>query len=163
GGIVSDQSKSVTISAQGRHTVRFTYDKDDYQARNADSGSVRGISVFQTGGTETIPGNLDAGNNWRHSEWMGTYYNYPSSHWIFSLDLGFVYVNPITQSDWESRHDVWMYLNDPAFGWTWTDITNWPWCWSYTKGRMYYLSDGWFWVDNTQRFEQLGTGAVAYR
>ena len=162
-GTVSATSKTVTLSGSGRHTIRFTYAKDDYTTGGTDSASVASVSVWPTSSSETIPGSLASSGNWRDSTWLGTYFNYPSSRWIYSLDLGFAYVAPITESDWESKHQIWLYFPDPAFGWTWTDISGWPWCWSYSKGWMYYLSNGWFWVDSTQRFEQIGTGAVVYR
>ncbi len=159
-GVAAMTDKILTISESGRHTVSFTYAKDTYLSSGDDRGRVANVSVWPTGGGESIPGSLVLSGNWRCSTWLGTYYYYPSSPWIYSLDLGFVYVSPVTETDWESGHQIWMYLNDPSFGWTWTDIASWPWSWSYSKGWMYALPDGWFWVDGTHRYEQIGTGAV---
>jgi hypothetical protein len=108
------------------------------------------------------PRSLAMSGNWRTSTWLGTYYNYPSSHWIYANGLGYAYVAPVSEVDWESVHTLWMYLDDPAFGWSWTDVSSWPWAWVHTKGWVYYLSDGWFWVCDAQRYEQIVTGAVAY-
>ncbi|MFA5258178.1 MAG: hypothetical protein WC360_08505, partial [Opitutales bacterium] len=72
--------------------------------------------------------------------------------------LDYVYVYPQgSQSDWTTNHALWMYMNDPTFGWCWADMDNWPWMWSFSKGWIYHSGAGWFWVADADRFERINT------
>ena len=137
-------AQTITISGTGSHTVRFLYDKEAYGTANSDMGIVSNVSYYGSASTENIQGGVITTGNWRNSSLLGSYYDYGANHWIYASNLGYLYVEPTTQSAWTTTSAMWFYSLDSNFGWFWTSAGYWPWIWSYQGGWMYYMGGNWF-------------------
>ncbi|MFA5257687.1 MAG: fibronectin type III domain-containing protein [Opitutales bacterium] len=162
GGTTGENSVTQNIGS-GSHTVRWTYTKDAYNKDGLDKATVKDLSFYYSGSAEAFPGGVATSGNWRSSSLLGTYYNF-GNRWIFAANgMGYIYVYPqSSQGDWTANHGLWTYMNDPAFGWCWAGMDDWPWMWSASKGWIYFMENGWFWVAGANRYEQINTGAIAY-
>ncbi|MBN1404531.1 MAG: hypothetical protein JW942_08715 [Opitutales bacterium] len=160
-GTYSSRSVSGNISAD---TAKLTYSKNGMYASDADRALVRSIEFYPTGTSALIPGcrNKDQSGTAFESPWLGDFYAF-NSPWIFAYNgLGYAYVTLPSETVWKNTHGLWMYLPDGEFSWLWIDTDDYPWLWSYSKGWVYYMHSGWFWVSDAARYEQLGTGEVVY-
>jgi hypothetical protein len=145
GGSTSYALKSINIASSGSHTVTFTYVKDYYTKDLDDCIYLRNVSFVPSGTTEAIPGSKITSGNWRYSPWAGHYFDY-GNHWIYSYNLGYVYVFPVTKSGWTAEKSLWLYFAQgnttyDAIGWCWIGMDMLPDMWSCEVGWLYYYMD----------------------
>ena len=143
-------TRTLAIPTSGKHVVEFAYNKDPYATAGDDCITLKDIRYFGSSSTEAVQGGIVTSGGWRYSTWLGHYYDY-GNHWIYAYTMGYVYVDPVTQSAWTSDSSQWVYFDQdsassyPRIGWCWIGLNSLPYVWSVNQGWLYYWAGtNWF-------------------
>jgi hypothetical protein len=140
--------KTIDITSSGSHTITFTYSKDNYSTAGDDRICLKNVVYYCSASTEAVQGGVVLSGQKRYSSWLGNYYNY-GNKWVYANNLGYMYISPVSQSDWAKEQGQWVYFDQSGssydkLGWCWVGDNLFPWMWSYNLGWVYdYVGTNW--------------------
>jgi hypothetical protein len=160
GGVNDYSKKTISVSKSGSHTISFTYSKDNYSTGGDDCIYLKNVAYYCSSASEAVQGGKVTSGQWRYSTWMGHYYDY-GNDWVYSFNLGYMYVFAVTQTVWNSDEAQWYYFDQGTsayekLGWCWVGAKTLPWIWSSNLGWVYYYEGGsWMQIGSSGNYIKL--------
>lgn len=123
---------------EGKHTVRWRYAKDISGSAGNDSGYLRQVAYESRAPGQALPGEIEDGDGWRASAWLGRYW--PADLDLYHEELAWLKAYPSGKGSW-----FWPY--NRQLGWFYSSAELYPIVWSYDREDYLYYYQGsgaWF-------------------